>query len=94
MIHIKQLRNVEYLNYFGSIITNDVRCKCEIKSGIAKAKTVFHKKNCLFTSKWDLNLWKKLVKGYFRIMAFYGAETWILGKGDVYALWYVYILST
>ena len=42
-----------------------------MKSRIAATKGGFH---CLFTSKWDLHLRKKLVKCYFWIMAFYGAE--------------------
>jgi hypothetical protein len=42
MIDKKQLENVEYFNYLGSMITNDARCKCEIKSRIAMAKTAFN----------------------------------------------------
>ena len=30
----KQLENVEYFKYLGSILTNDGRCTCEIKSRI------------------------------------------------------------
>jgi hypothetical protein len=32
MIDQKQLENVEYFNYLGSMITNDARCTREIKS--------------------------------------------------------------
>jgi len=46
----------------GSILTNDGRCTCEIKSTNAMAKAAFNKKKTLFTSKLDLNLRKKLVK--------------------------------
>jgi hypothetical protein len=35
MIDQKQLENVEYLNYLGSMITRDERCTREIKSRIA-----------------------------------------------------------
>jgi hypothetical protein len=31
MIDQKQLENVEYFKYLGSILTNDGRCTCEIK---------------------------------------------------------------
>jgi hypothetical protein len=64
MIDQKQLENVEYFNYLGSMITSDARCTREIKSRIAMAKAALNKKKNLFTSKLDLNLRKKLVKCY------------------------------
>jgi hypothetical protein len=72
----KQLENVEYLNYLGSMITNDARCTREIKSRIVMAKEAFNIKKTLFTSKLGLNLRKKPVKCY----TLYGAETWTLQK--------------
>jgi hypothetical protein len=57
-----QPENVEYFNYLGSMITNNAKCKREIKSRIAMAKAAFNKKKALFTSKLELNLKKKLVK--------------------------------
>ena len=57
----KQLENVECLKYLGSMLTNDGRCTCKIKSRIAMAKAAFNKKT-LFTSTLDLNLRYKLVK--------------------------------
>jgi hypothetical protein len=48
MIDQKQLENVEYFNYFGSMI-NAARSTGEIKSRIATAKAAFNK--TLFTSK-------------------------------------------
>jgi hypothetical protein len=44
MIDQKQLENVEYFNYLGSMITNDARSTREIKSRIAMAKAAFSKK--------------------------------------------------
>jgi hypothetical protein len=82
MIDLKQLENVEYLNYLGSMITNDATCTREIKSRIAMAKAAFNNKKNLFTSKLDLNLRKKLVKCYIWSIALYGAETWTLRKVD------------
>jgi hypothetical protein len=82
MIDQKQLENVEYFSYLGSMITNDARCTCEIKSRIAMAKAAFNKKKNLFTSKLDLNLRQKLVKCYIWSIALYGAETWTLQKMD------------
>jgi hypothetical protein len=82
MVDQKQLENVEYFNYLGSMITKDARCTREIKSRIAMAKTAFNKKKNLFTSKLNLNLRKKLVKCYIWSIVLYGAETWTLWKID------------
>jgi len=62
MIDQKQLENVDSVKYLGGILTNDGRCTCEIKCGIAMAKAAFNKKRALFTSTLDLELRKKLVK--------------------------------
>jgi hypothetical protein len=64
-----------------SILTNDGRCTCEIKSRTAMVKAAFNKKT-LFTSKLDLNVRKKLVKYYIWNMVLYGAETWTLRAAD------------
>ena len=82
MIDQKQLENVECFKYLDSILTNDGRCTCEIKSRIAMAKAAFNKKKTLLTSKLDLNLRKKLVRCYIWSMALYGAETWALRTAD------------
>ena len=79
MIEQNQLENVECFKYLGSVLTNDGRRTCEIKSRIAMAKAAFKKKK---TSTLDLNLRKKLVKYYIWSMAFYGAETWTLRAAD------------
>jgi len=39
----KQLENVKYFKYLGSMLTEDGRCTCEIKSRIAMAKAAFNK---------------------------------------------------
>jgi hypothetical protein len=78
----KQLENVKYFNYLGSMITNDARCTWEIKSRTGMAKAAFNK--ALFTSKFDLNSRKKLVKCYTWSMVFYGAETWTLKVDQKY----------
>jgi hypothetical protein len=44
MIDQKQLENVEYFNYLGSMITSDARCTREIEYRIAMAKAAFNKK--------------------------------------------------
>jgi len=68
--------------YLGSMLTNDERCACEIKSRIAVAKAAFSKKKTLFASKLDSNLRKKLINCYNWSMALYGAETWTLRAAD------------
>ena len=55
MIDQKQLENVECFKYLCSILTNDGRCTCDIKSRIAMAKAAFNKKKTIVSSKLDLN---------------------------------------
>jgi hypothetical protein len=62
MIDQKQLENVEYFNYLGSMIKNGARCTREIKSRIVMAKAAFNKKKIVFTSNTGLHLRKELMK--------------------------------
>jgi hypothetical protein len=64
------------------MLTNDGRYTCEIKSRIAMAKAAFNKKRGLFTSTFDLNLRKKLVKCYIWGTALYGVENWTHRAAD------------
>jgi hypothetical protein len=82
IIDQKQLENVEYFKYLGSMMTYDAKCTLEIKSRIVMAKEAFNKKKAYFTSKVDLHLRKIPVKCYIWSTAFYGAETWALLKLD------------
>jgi hypothetical protein len=75
MIDQKQMENVETFKYLGSMLTNDGRCTCEVKSRTVMAKDAFNKKRDIFTSKMDLELTKKLVKCYIWSVALYGADT-------------------
>jgi len=56
----KQLENVEYFNYLGTMVTNDVRRIHEIKSRIAIA--TFSKLKALFTSKLGLKFKEENIK--------------------------------
>jgi hypothetical protein len=72
-----------FLNmYLGSMLTNNERCTCEIKSRISIAKAAFNKKRAPFTSKVDLELRKKLVKCYIWSIALHSAENWLLQAVD------------
>ena len=48
MIDQKQLENVECFKYLGSMLTNNGRCTCEMKSRIAMAKAAFNKKKTFY----------------------------------------------
>jgi hypothetical protein len=52
MIDQKQLENVKSFKYLGSMSTNDGRCTCETKSGLATAIGAFNKKRALLLAKW------------------------------------------
>jgi hypothetical protein len=65
------------------MLTNDGRCRCEIKSRIAMAKAALNNKRALFTSTLQLKLMKKLVKCYIWSIALYSAETWTLRAVDL-----------
>ena len=73
---------MEYFKYLGSILTNDGICTYEMKCRIFMAKTAFNNKRPLFTSTFDLELRKKLVKCYIWSIALYCAETWTLRAVD------------
>ena len=84
MIDQKQLENVEFFKYLGSILTNDGRCTCEVKCRIAMTQAAFNKKRALFISTFDLELRKKLVKCYIWSIAVYGAgEGWKRSVGPI-----------
>jgi len=76
IIDQKQLQNVESFKYLDSMLTNDGKCTCEIKSRTAMAKAAFNKKRALFTNTLDLKLRKTLVKCCIWSVDFYGVETW------------------
>jgi hypothetical protein len=47
------VKNVEYINWFGSIKTNDARCTREIKCRFATAEAAAKKQTALVTSEVD-----------------------------------------
>ena len=75
----KQLENVEYFNYLGSVVTNYAKHTHEMKSRTIMAKATFNKK-ALPTSKLSLNLRKKLIMCYILSIPLNGADTWTMRK--------------
>ena len=49
-----QLENVKCFKYLGSMLADDGRCPCEIKSRFAMAKAAFNKKKNLFYQQTGL----------------------------------------
>jgi hypothetical protein len=82
MIDQKQVENVESFKYLCSMLANDGRRICEIKSRIAMTNAAYNKKWALLTGKIDLELRKKPVKFYIWSIAVYGAKTWTLRAVD------------
>ena len=69
---------MESFKYLSSMLTNDGRCTCDIKSRTDMANSAFNKTMALFTSTLYLKLRKKLVNCYVWSIALYGAQTWML----------------
>jgi uncharacterized iron-regulated membrane protein len=57
------------------MITNDAKCRREMKYGIVMATAAFDQRKGPVTSKLDVNLREKLVKCYTWSIALCGAET-------------------
>jgi outer membrane protein assembly factor BamA len=82
VIDEKQLEKVQYFSSMDSMITNNARYTCEVKSRIIMAKAAFNKNKALFTSKLDSNLRTKPLACYIRNIPLCGAETRALRKVD------------
>ena len=52
MIDQEQLEDVECFKYFSSMLKNDGRCTCEIKSRTFMANAAFNKKKTLLPTNW------------------------------------------
>jgi hypothetical protein len=73
MINQKVLENVKYFKYFNSLITNESKCKREIKSRISITKAAY-KNNRLLTKKLALILRNKLLNSFIWRIVLYCAE--------------------
>jgi hypothetical protein len=81
----KQLENVEYLNYLGSMITNDARCTREIKSRIAMVKAAFNKKKNIFHQQIGLQFKgeTKLIRNTWKVLECGAGEEWRRSVGPI-----------
>jgi hypothetical protein len=77
MIDQKQLENVEYFHYLGSIITNATRCFMKLNPGLLWKKQ-HSKERRLFSSQTGLKFKEETSKCYTWSTVLYGAETWTL----------------
>jgi len=48
----KQLENVEYFKYLGSMLASDGRCTCEIKSRLPRQKLHSTRRRLLLPANW------------------------------------------
>jgi hypothetical protein len=64
MIEQKQLENVEYFSYLGSMIRKMHDVHMKLNPRLSMAKRAFDRKNSIFTSKFIVNLRNKQVKCY------------------------------
>jgi hypothetical protein len=77
-INRKQLENGEYFSCFGSMITNDARCKHKIKYRTSMAKTTFKMKQIHFYKQVSLKFKDESSKLLHLEHSLYGAENWSL----------------
>ena len=77
MIDQKQPENVESFKYLGSMLTNDRRCTCEIKSRVAMAKAAFNKNYHI-----SLKIEEETSKMLHLEHSLYGSETWTIRAVD------------
>jgi hypothetical protein len=52
VIDQKQLENVEYFNYLGSMITNNARCTCELNPGLPWQKQHSTRRRLFLPADW------------------------------------------
>jgi hypothetical protein len=71
----RELKEVDYFKYLGSVLTRDGYCAKQIKMRIVIAKEAFNRKISLLTSKLNIELRKKLVRCYVWSIALYGLAT-------------------
>jgi hypothetical protein len=52
MVDQKQLENVEYINYLGSMVINGAKCTCEIKSRMPQQKQHSTRRRLFTQANW------------------------------------------
>ena len=71
-VNNRELKVVVHFKYLRSVLTRDGYCTKEIKMRIAIPREAFNRKMSLLTSKLNIEVRKKLVRCYVRIIALYG----------------------
>ena len=75
------LEQVKKFKYLAEWITDNGKCKCEIKNGIEIARSTFIKLRDVLTSgKLHLEIRKRLVRCYVLSTFLYASESWTLNK--------------
>jgi Reverse transcriptase (RNA-dependent DNA polymerase)/Endonuclease/Exonuclease/phosphatase family len=79
----EKLEQVEKFCYLGSMVTEDARCRVEIKRRIAMGKDAFYKRGELLRGSLSRKLKKRMVKTLVWSVVLYGSETWTMRKDDI-----------
>ena len=75
------LEQVGQFKYLGSILSEDCRCRGEIRSRIGIAKTAFKQMRSFLTNRSiSIGVRKRAIKTYIWSTLLYGAETWTISK--------------
>ena len=75
------LEQVQQFKYLGSILSEDCRCRNEIRARIGIAKAAFKQmRNFLTNRNISIDVRKRAVKTYIWSTLLYGAEAWTIGK--------------
>ena len=82
-IYGERIEQVQKFCYLGSLITEDARCKEEVKRRIAMGKEAFYQRKELMKGGLDRNLKKRLIKTLIWSVTLYGSETWTLRKEEM-----------
>ena len=77
----EQLEQVERYKYLGSVVTRDGRCKEEIKTRLAIAKSAFTRIKSIVTNRTiSISLRKRFIKAYIWSTLMYGCEAWTISR--------------